>query len=185
MSSSSTRTAAAKPSASAAIWISASTTPCVILIPYFVVVVFVVAICFCLSSQTIFAPIPGGFLAHDTHIRENIHHIILNEIELIPGFRPRLTVHLFKPRLERIILALVDKPALKICQMGNGAAEALHFIEYAQENGDDGILGLLACHFAFGINIEQDNVRRNSTSKAHISKDHPIADFLVIHKVIN
>ena len=131
----------------------------------------------------LFAPVAGGGLAH-AHIHQNLHNGVLNKIKVLPGILPRIAVGILKLFLERSKLVCLSKVAFQIRKVGHGAAEPLHFVEHLQEHVHYGILVLLAVGFAFGVDIEQDHIRRRVCCQLHICQNHLVCDFFIVDEEI-
>ena len=115
----------------------------------------------------------------------DIDHIILDEVKVVPGFRPRLPGGFAKLILEFLVASIVRELTLQIGQMRNRSGEALHLVKDAKEHRDNGILGLLAGHLAFGIDIEKDDVGRDRSRQPHVRQHHRVPDLFVIHEIVD
>ena len=131
-----------------------------------------------------FTPVSGGRFAHEIHVYKDIHYCILDEVELMPVFLPRLPVFIFKRFFEFIHTAGFRKLLLQIRQMRKRTAKALHLIEDAKEYVDDGIFILLAACVALGIDVKKHHIGRCFRGKPHIRKHHRVSDFLIFHKIV-
>ena len=78
----------------------------------------------------LFAPVAGGGFAHVVHIHQNIHDVILDEIELAAGILPAFAGGGGELLLELIVAAILGQLAFEVGHIGHRAVEALHLVEH-------------------------------------------------------
>ena len=78
----------------------------------------------------LFAPVAGGGFAHVVHIHQNIHDVILDEIELAAGILPAFAGGGDELLLELIVAAILGQLAFEVGHIGHRAVEALHLVEH-------------------------------------------------------
>ena len=130
------------------------------------------------------APVAGGGLAHKSHRRKRIHNAVLNKVEVLARFFPGRAVLVLKRRFELLVASILGQLTLQIRHMGHGTAKAQFLVEHPQEHIHDGILVLLSIGLALGIDVEQDNIRRCLSRKAHIGQHHRVMNLLILHEVV-
>ena len=129
-------------------------------------------------------PVSRRNLAHEVHGDESVHYAVLNEVEILPGGFPRLTVFLLKGSFKLVIAAFLGQPALQISHVGNGSAESLHFIEDLEKHIDDSVFVLFTGGLALRINIEEDNICGGLCGQFHISQHHGVNDLFVLNEIV-
>ena len=118
--------------------------------------------------RRLFAPVPGGGFAHKADFSQRFHYGVLNEIEILPGRFPLVAVVLTERVPKFLIASRSGKPVFQIGQLRNRAAESPHFVEHFQKYVDNRVPALFAVGFAFGVDVEQNHVRRGIGGQFHI-----------------
>ena len=134
--------------------------------------------------RCLLTPVPCSGFAHEIHINKDIDYRILYEVELMTVLHPGFSVFIVKRLFEFLHASSFRELLLEVRQMRERAAIALHFIEYAQEYIDDGILILLAAGITLGVDIEQHDIRWCLRCQLHIRQHHRIGDLLIVRKEI-
>ena len=129
-------------------------------------------------------PVPGGRLAHEIHIHQNIHNGILDEVKLMAVFFPWLSIFVLKCLFEFLHASGLCELLLQIGQMRKGSTETLHLMEDAKEYIDDGILVLFASSITLGIDIKEHHIRRSFRCQLHVCQHHRIDNLFIIDKEI-
>ena len=133
----------------------------------------------------LFAPVAGGGFAHVVHIHQNIHDVILDEIELAAGILPAFAGGGGELLLELIVAAILGQLAFEVRHIGHRAVEALHLVKHLEENRNNSILGLLAGLLTLGVDVEQDNVSGGVGGQLHVCQHHSILNFVVINEIVH
>ena len=112
--------------------------------------------------------------AHAQGLAQTGDDFVAHEVHSVALGFPGATTGGLKSLLEGVEDAFADQVSLHVGHMGRIARQALHFVEHAQEDLQDGVTVVFG--IGLGVDVEQDDVGVTCHGAADIAQQHGVFD---------